>query len=133
MRFPGVDFIDTESMLNEEQRMVRDTVREFVDDLVMPIIEECHRDCRTPLELVPKMGELNLFGATIDGYGLPGLDNVSYGLIMQELERADSGLRSFVSVQSSLVMYPIWAFGSEAQKERWLPPWVPVRRSVASV
>ena len=121
MRFPGVDFIDTESMLTEEQRMVRDTVREFVDDLVMPIIEECHRDARTPLELVPKMGELNLFGATIDGYGLPGLDNVSYGLIMQELERADSGLRSFVSVQSSLVMYPIWAFGSEAQKERWLP------------
>ena len=121
MRFPGVDFIDMESLLNEEQRMVRDTVRDFVDDLVMPIIEECHRECRTPLELAPKMGELNLFGATIDEYGLPGLDNVSYGLIMQELERGDSGLRSFVSVQSSLVMYPIWAFGSEAQKERWLP------------
>lgn len=121
MRFPGVDFLDIDSLLTEEQRMVRDTVREFVDDMVMPIIEECHRDCRTPLELVPKMGELNLFGATIDGYGLPGLDNVAYGLIMQELERADSGLRSFVSVQSSLVMYPIWAFGSEEQKKRWLP------------
>ena len=121
MRFPGVDFMDIDSLLNEEQRLVRDTVREFVDDMVMPIIEECHRECRTPLHLAPKMGELNLFGATIDGYGLPGLDNISYGLIMQELERCDSGLRSFVSVQSSLVMYPIYAFGSEEQKKRWLP------------
>lgn len=120
-RFPGVDFLELDSLLTDEQRMVRDTVREFVDDMVMPIIEECHRECRTPLELVPKIGELELFGSTLEGYGLPGLDNVAYGLIMQELERGDSGLRSFVSVQSSLVMYPIWAFGSEAQKERWLP------------
>ena len=120
-RFPGVDFIEFDALLNDEQRLVRDTVRNFVDDLVMPIIEECHREGRTPLELVPKIGELELFGSTLEGYGLPGLDNISYGLIMQELERGDSGLRSFVSVQSSLVMYPIWAFGSEAQKERWLP------------
>ncbi|MCG8456870.1 MAG: acyl-CoA dehydrogenase family protein, partial [Holophagales bacterium] len=120
-RFPGVDYMEFDALLTEGQRLVRDTVREVVDDMVMPIIEECHRECRTPLELVPKMGELNLFGSTIDEYGLPGLDNVAYGLIMQELERGDSGLRSFVSVQSSLVMYPIHAFGSEEQKERWLP------------
>ena len=120
-RFPGVDFLDIESLLTEDERMTRDTVREFVDDLVMPIIEECHRDSRTPLELVPKIAELGLFGATIDEYDLPGLGNVAYGLVMQELERGDSGLRSFVSVQSSLVMYPIYAFGSKEQKDRWIP------------
>ena len=120
-RFPGVDFMEFDALLDEEERLIRDTVREFVDDMVLPIIAECHRDCRTPLELVPKMGELNLFGATIDEYGLPGLGNVAYGLIMQELERGDSGLRSFVSVQSALVMYPIYAFGSKAQKDRWIP------------
>lgn len=120
-RFPGVDYLDIEMLLSDEERLVRDTVRAFVDDKVMPIIEECHRDARCPLELVPEMGELNLFGANIDEYGLPGLNNVAYGLIMQELERGDSGLRSFVSVQSSLVMYPIYAFGSQEQKDRWIP------------
>ena len=120
-RFPGVDFVEFDALLNEEQRMVRDTVRAWVEDRVKPIIEECHREARTPLELVPEMGELNFFGSTLSDYGLPGLDNVSYGLIMQELERGDSGLRSFASVQSSLVMYPIHAFGSEEQKARWLP------------
>lgn len=120
-RFPGVDFLEFDSLLNEEERLARDTVREFVDDMVKPIIEECHRDARTPLELVPEIAKLNLFGATIDEYDLPGLGNVAYGLIMQELERGDSGLRSFVSVQSSLVMYPIYAFGSKAQKDRWIP------------
>lgn len=119
--FPGVDFMDFDALLTDEQRMVRDTVRQFVDEKVKPIIEECHREGRTPLELVPEMGRLNLFGATISEYGLPGLDNVAYGLIMQELERGDSGLRSFVSVQSSLVMYPIYAFGSQAQKDKWIP------------
>ena len=119
--FPGVDFMDFDALLTEEQRMVRDTVRQFVDEKVKPIIEECHREGRTPLELVPEMGRLNLFGSTISEYGLPGLDNVAYGLIMQELERGDSGLRSFVSVQSSLVMYPIYAFGSQAQKDKWIP------------
>ncbi len=120
-RFPGVDYLEFDSLLSEEQRLTRETVRDFVDDLVAPIIEECHRECRTPLELVPKMGELGLFGSTIDEYGLPGLDNISYGLIMQELERGDSGLRSFVSVQSALVMYPIYTFGSKAQRDRWIP------------
>ncbi len=120
-RFPGVDYMEFDALLTEEQRLVRDSVRAFVDEKVKPIIEECHRDGRTPLELVPEMGRMNLFGATIDEYGLPGLDNVAYGLIMTELERGDSGLRSFVSVQSSLVMYPIFAYGSKAQKDRWIP------------
>src|SRR6185436_8949305 len=121
-RFPGVDFLEFDPLLSEEERMARDTVREFVDDKVKPIIEECHREGRTPLELVPEMGRMNLFGSTISEYGLPGLNNVAYGLIMQELERGDSGLRSFVSVQSSLVMYPIYTFGSKEQKDRWIPP-----------
>jgi len=120
-RFPGVDYLEFDSLLSEDERLVRDTVREFVDDMVKPIIEECHREGRTPLELVPRMAELDLFGATIDEYGLPGLGNVAYGLIMQELERGDSGLRSFVSVQSALVMYPIHTFGSQAQRDRWIP------------
>ncbi|MES1244061.1 MAG: acyl-CoA dehydrogenase family protein, partial [Acidobacteriota bacterium] len=104
--------MDADTLLTEEERMVRDTVRAFVDDKVKPIIEECHREGRTPLELVPEMGALNLFGASLSEYGLPGLGGCAYGLIMQELERGDSGLRSFVSVQSSLVMYPIYTFGS---------------------
>jgi glutaryl-CoA dehydrogenase len=120
-RFPGVDFLDLDGLLSEEERLARDTVRAFVDDRVKPIIEECHREARFPRELVPELGALNLFGATIDDYGLPGLGNVAYGLIMQELERGDSGLRSFVSVQSALVMYPIYTFGSQAQKDRWIP------------
>ena len=120
-RFPGVDYLELDALLSDEEKLVRDTVRQFVDDLVKPIIEECHRDARTPLELVPEIAKLGLFGATIDDYGLAGLDNVAYGLIMQELERGDSGLRSFVSVQSSLVMYPIYAFGSKEQKDRWIP------------
>jgi glutaryl-CoA dehydrogenase len=120
-RFHGVDFLDFDALLTEEERLVRDTVRAFVDDKVKPIIEECHRDGRFPMELVPEMAELNLFGATIDEYGLPGLGNVAYGLIMQELERGDSGVRSFVSVQSGLVMYPIYTFGSKEQRDRWIP------------
>ncbi|HRC85914.1 MAG TPA: acyl-CoA dehydrogenase family protein, partial [Thermoanaerobaculia bacterium] len=113
--------MEIDALLTDEERLVRDTVRAFVDDRVMPIIEECHREGRTPLELVPEMGRLNLFGATISEYDLPGLGNVAYGLIMQELERGDSGLRSFVSVQSSLVMYPIYTFGSKEQRDRWIP------------
>jgi glutaryl-CoA dehydrogenase len=120
-RFPGVDFMQFDSLLTEEERLVRDTVRSFVDERLKPIIEECHRDARTPTELVPIMAELNLFGASISDYGLPGLGGVAYGLIMQELERGDSGLRSFCSVQSSLVMYPIDAFGSQEQRDRWIP------------
>ncbi len=120
-RFSGVDFLDLDVLLTDEERLVRETVRAFVDDKILPIIEECHREARFPFELVSEMAALNLFGATIDEYGLPGLGNVAYGLIMQELERGDSGLRSFVSVQSGLVMYPIWAFGSKEQKDRWIP------------
>jgi glutaryl-CoA dehydrogenase len=120
-RFPGVDFVDFDALLTEEQRLVRDTVRAWVEDKFKPLVEECHREGRFPTQLVPEMGALDLFGSTLTGYGLPGLDAISYGLIMQELERGDSGLRSFASVQSGLVMYPIWAFGSEAQKQRWLP------------
>ena len=120
-RFPGVDFLEIDPLLSAEERLVRDTVRSWVDARFMPLIAECHREGRFPIELVPEMGELDLFGATIDEYGLPGLNNVAYGLIMQELERGDSGLRSFVSVQSGLVMYPIHAFGSQEQKDRWIP------------
>jgi glutaryl-CoA dehydrogenase len=120
-RFSGVDFMELDSLLSEEERLTRETVRSWVDDRFMPLITECHREGRFPIELVPEMGRLNLFGSTIDDYGLPGLNNVAYGLTMQELERGDSGLRSFVSVQSGLVMYPIYAFGSPAQKDRWIP------------
>jgi len=120
-RFPGVDFADFDSLLSEEQRLVRESVRGWVEDRVKPVIEECNREGRFPMHLVPEMGQLNLFGATLSEYGLPGLDQVSYGLMMQELERGDSGVRSFASVQSSLVMYPIHAYGSQAQKDRWLP------------
>ncbi len=120
-RFAGVDFVEIDSLLTEEERLVRDSVRDWVEERIKPIIEECHREERFPIELVPEMGELNLFGATISEYGLPGLNNVAYGLTMQELERGDSGLRSFISVQSALVMYPIYTFGSQAQKDRWIP------------
>ena len=115
------DYLDFDTLLTEEQRLVRDTVGDFVDEKVLPIIEDAAWEGRFPKELVPGLAELQVFGSTISDYGLPGLDNISYGLIMQELERGDSGLRSFVSVQSGLVMYPIHAFGSDAQKERYLP------------
>lgn len=120
-RSPNVDFLDIDSLLSDEDRLVRDTVRGFVDEKVRPIIEECNREERFPIELVPEIASLNLLGATISEYGLPGLDSVAYGLIMQELERGDSGIRSFVSVQSALVMYPIYTFGSQEQKDRWIP------------
>ena len=121
MAFAGVDFLGLDDMLSGDELAVRALVRDFVESEVLPIIEECAWEGRFPKELVPKMAALNLFGATISDYGLPGLNNVAYGLIMQELERGDSGLRSFVSVQSALVMYPIHAYGSGAQKDRWIP------------
>src|SRR4029079_8496578 len=108
-------------LLAGAQRLVRDTVGAWVDDKVIPIIEEAAWEGRFPKELIPEMAQMHLFGSTIAEYGLPGLDNIAYGLIMQELERGDSGLRSFVSVQSGLVMYPIYAFGSKEQKDRWIP------------
>ena len=116
-----MDLYDIRSQLSEEETIVQDTVGRFVDESVIPIIGECFEHSRFPAELVPEIAELGLLGSSIDGYDCAGLNGVSYGLICQELERGDSGLRSFVSVQSSLVMYPIHAYGSEAQKNRWLP------------
>jgi glutaryl-CoA dehydrogenase len=120
-KFQPLDFLQLDTLLTEDERLIRGNTRAFVEDNVIPIIEQCNREARFPRELVPKMGELGFFGATIDGYGCAGLNNVEYGLLTQELERGDSGLRSFVSVQSALVMYPIHAFGSEDQKNLWLP------------
>ena len=120
-KFKGVDFIEFESLLSEDERLVRDNTRKFIEENLIPIIEECNREGRFPRELVKPMGEMGFFGASLKGYGCAGMSNVEYGLVMQELERGDSGIRSFVSVQSALVMYPIYAFGSEGQKQQWLP------------
>jgi glutaryl-CoA dehydrogenase len=117
-----MDFFDIDSLLSEEERAVRDTVRRFVDEEVIPIIGAHYIEGRFPMDLVPKMAELGLFGANLpEEYHCAGLNNVAYGLIMQELERGDSGVRSFASVQGALVMYPIFAFGSDAQQKHWLP------------
>src|SRR5215469_13752936 len=116
------DFFNIDSVLSEEERAVRDSVRRFVDEHVLPVIGKCYVDGRFPRELVPAMAELGLFGANLpEEYGCAGLSNVAYGLIMQELERGDSGVRSFASVQGALVMYPIFAYGSEEQRRKWLP------------
>jgi len=120
-KFKGVDFIGIDDQFTHEERLVRDTTRRFVEDNIVPIIEQCNRDGRFPTELVKPMAELGFFGANLKGYGCAGMGNVEYGLVMQELERGDSAIRSFVSVQSSLVMYPIFAMGSDAQKDKWLP------------
>ena len=120
-KFQGVDFLHLDASFSEDELLVRRTARDFIEDNVIPIIEECYRTERFPRELVPMMGELGFFGATIDGYGCAGMSNVEYGLVMQEMERGDSGLRSFVSVQSALCMYPIYTFGSDEQKNTWLP------------
>ena len=119
--FEGVDYYALDDLLDDEQKLVRDTVREFVSDKVIDTIDEHQRAGTFPKELLSTMAEMGLLGGNLEGYGLPGLDNVSYGLIMQELERGDSGIRSFVSVQGALCMYPVWRFGSEEQKEYWLP------------
>ncbi len=121
-RFTGVDFYDFDRLLGEEERAIRDAVRAWVDEHVMPIIGECYVEGRFPAELIPQMAELGVYGANLpEEYGCAGLNNVAYGLIMQELERGDSGVRSFASVQGALVMYPVYAFGSEEQKRHWLP------------
>ncbi len=121
-KFTGFDFLNLDSGFSQDELLVRRTAREFVDDNVIPIIEACFREDRFPRELVSLMGELGFFGATLSDYGCAGMSNVEYGLVMQELERGDSGLRSFVSVQSALVMYPIYTFGSDEQKNTWLSP-----------
>ena len=120
-KFRGVDYYGIEGLLAEEERMIRDAVRDWVESEFLPLVTEHHRAGTFPTALIPKLGELGVFGATLKGYGCAGLNNVAYGLIMQELERGDSGLRSFASVQSGLVMYPIYSYGSDAQKDRWLP------------
>ncbi len=117
-----MDFFNIRSELSEEEQMVQDTVARMVDEKVLPVIRECFEEHRFPAELVKELADLGLLGSSIEGYDCAGLNGVSYGLICQELERGDSGLRSFVSVQSSLCMYPIYTFGSEEQKQRWLPP-----------
>jgi len=121
-KFRGVDYYRIEDLLSEEERMIRDTIRDWVEAEFLPVVTEHHRAGTFPVSLIPKLGEMGVFGATLKGYGCLGLNNVAYGLVMQELERGDSGVRSFVSVQSALVMYPIYSFGSEEQKELWLPP-----------
>jgi glutaryl-CoA dehydrogenase len=121
MAFEGLDFYALDDELSSEERLVRDTVRRFVDDEIVPIISKHFQAGTFPMELVPKFAELGMLGANIKGYGCAGLGEVAYGLIMQELERGDSGIRSFCSVQGSLCMYPIYAFGSEEQKQQWLP------------
>ncbi len=121
-KFQGIDYFNIEDLLSEEEILVRNSVREFVDEEVVPIIEESYQDGTFPMDIIPKMAELGLFGINLpEEFGCAGLNNIAYGLAMQELERGDSGIRSFVSVQSALVMYPIYTFGSEEHKELWLP------------
>src|SRR3954464_11477190 len=115
------DLYDVRGLLTEDERMVQDSVGRFVDEKILPIIQDCFEKHHFPKELVAEIAELGLLGSSIHGYDCAGLNAVSYGLICQELERGDSGIRSFVSVQSSLCMYPIYAFGTEEQKQRWLP------------
>jgi glutaryl-CoA dehydrogenase len=121
-RFQGIDYYDVDSLLSEDERMVRDTVRAWVDDNLMPIIESAYIERRFPKQIIPQLAELGVYGANLpEEYGCAGLNNVAYGLIMQELERGDSGIRSFASVQGALCMYPIYAFGSEEQRKKYLP------------
>jgi glutaryl-CoA dehydrogenase len=120
-KYQGVDFIEFDSLLSEDEILVRTNTRSFIEDKLIPIIEQCNRDARFPTELIRPMGELGFFGATLPDYGCAGMNNVEAGLLYQELERGDSGIRSFASVQSALVMYPIHAFGSDEQKSTWLP------------
>jgi glutaryl-CoA dehydrogenase len=121
MNFVGVDYLLFDSQLSEQELLVRRTARRFADERAAPLIRDSFRDGRFPTELIAEMAELGFLGANLEGYGCAGMSNVEYGLIMQELERIDSGLRSFVSVQGALVMYPILAYGSDEQKSRWLP------------
>jgi glutaryl-CoA dehydrogenase len=122
MKFEGVDYYHIDDLLTEEEKLIRSTIREFVEDKVIPIIEKHYREGTFPMHLIPEMAELGIFGATLpEKYGCANLNNVAYGLMMQELERGDSGIRSFASVQSALVMYPIYTFGTDEQKDYWLP------------
>jgi glutaryl-CoA dehydrogenase len=121
MAFRGVDYFCVDSLFGEQELMVRQTARRFADERIAPLLRDCYREARFPSELIPEMAELGFLGANLEGYGCAGMSAVEYGLIMQELERADSGVRSFVSVQGALVMYPIFTYGSDDQKHKWLP------------
>ncbi len=121
IKFKGVDFIEFDTLLSDDERLVRDNTRKFIEENLVPIIEQCNREGRFPKELIAPMGELGFYGASLEGYGCAGMSAVEYGLMTQELERGDSGVRSFVSVQSALCMYPIYTFGSEEQKQKYLP------------
>jgi glutaryl-CoA dehydrogenase len=121
LKFKGVDFLEIDSLLSDDERLVRDNTRLFIEENLIPIIEQCNRDGRFPKELIKPMGELGFYGASLTGYGCAGMSAVEYGLMTQELERGDSGVRSFVSVQSALCMYPIHTLGSEEQKQKYLP------------
>src|ERR1700742_1489568 len=116
MSFRGVDYFSVDSLFTEQELLVRQTARRLASDRILPVIGACFRDARFPSELIPEIAELGFLGANLEGYGCAGMSNVEYGLIMQEIERGDSGLRSFVSVQGALVMYPILQYGSEEQK-----------------
>ena len=120
-RFSGVDYLQIDSQLSEQELMVRQAARQFVDEEVLPVVREAYNRGEFPKHLIPQVGQMGFLGANLEGYGCAGMSNVEYGLIMQELERGDSGLRSFVSVQGGLVMFPIHAYGSEEQKQYWLP------------
>jgi len=121
MAFRGVDYFCVDSLFGEQELMVRQTARRFADERIAPLLRDCYREARFPSELIPEMAKLGFLGANLEGYGCAGMSAVEYGLIMQELERADSGVRSFVSVQGALVMYPIFTYGSDDQKHKWLP------------
>src|SRR5260370_4518495 len=120
-RFSGVDYLLVDSLFSVQELLVRQTTRQFVEDRVIPLVRDCFRESRFPQELIPEIGRLGFLGANLEGYGCAGMSNVEYGLVMQELERSDSGLRSFASVHGALVMYPILTYGSDDQKQRWLP------------
>jgi glutaryl-CoA dehydrogenase len=120
-RFSGVDYLLVDSLFSEQELLVRQTARKFVDERVMPLVRDAFNNAKFPKELIPELGKLGFLGANLEGYGCAGMSNVEYGLVMQELERADSGLRSFASVQGALVMYPILTYGSDEHKNRWLP------------
>jgi len=119
--YESLNYMEEDLLLTDEERMIRDSVREMVDAEIMPVLQECNRSEKFPMQLIPRFGEMGLLGSTIQGYGCAGLGHVAYGLVMQELERGDSGIRSFCSVQGALVMYPIFTYGSEKQKEKYLP------------
>ena len=119
--YPFPDYYNIQDLLTDDQKLVEKTVRDFIQREAQPLIQESYREEKFPEDLISNFGELGLLGSNLQGYGLPGMDSISYGIIMKELERCDSGLRSFASVQGALVMYPIHAFGSEEQKQKWLP------------